>query len=46
MPNHSTTHLDPRAPLVLDTRQLPRQPGAMRTVERVISGAGRTSAWR
>ena len=36
MPDHSTTHLDPRAPLVLDTRQLPRQPGSLRTVERVI----------
>ncbi len=36
MPHHSTTRLDPRAPLVLDTRQLPRQAGAMRTVVRVI----------
>lgn len=36
MHDHSTSHLDPRSPLVLDTRQLPRQPGAMRTVERVI----------
>jgi DUF177 domain-containing protein len=35
MPNHSTTHLDPRSPLVLDTRELPRRPGAMRTVNRV-----------
>lgn len=37
MRNHSTTHLDPRLPLVLDTRQLPRQPGAMRTVDRVVA---------
>jgi uncharacterized protein len=36
MPNHSTTHLDPRSPLVLDTRELPRRPGAMRTVRRVV----------
>jgi len=36
MPDHSTTHLDPRAPLVLDTRQLPRQPGTMRAVTRVV----------
>ncbi len=36
MPNHSPTHLDPRSPLVLDTRELPRRPGAMRTVNRVI----------
>ncbi|BCB82166.1 metal-binding protein [Phytohabitans flavus] len=36
MPNHSPTHLDPRSPLVLDTRELPRRPGAMRTVSRVV----------
>ncbi|WP_345511311.1 YceD family protein [Phytohabitans houttuyneae] len=36
MPNHSQTHLDPRSPLVLDTRELPRRPGAMRTVRRVV----------
>jgi len=36
MPNHSQTHLDPRSPLVLDTRELPRRPGAMRTVSRVV----------
>jgi uncharacterized protein len=36
MPNHQTTHLDPRSPLVLDTRELPRRPGSMRTVERVV----------
>ncbi|GAA4676821.1 YceD family protein [Phytohabitans rumicis] len=35
MPNHSQTHLNPRSPLVLDTRELPRRPGAMRTVSRV-----------
>ena len=37
MRNHSVTHLDPRLPLVLDTSSLPRQPGAMRTVHRVVS---------
>jgi uncharacterized protein len=36
MPNHAQTHLDPRSPLVLDTRELPRRPGAMRTVRRVV----------
>jgi uncharacterized protein len=36
MPNHSQTHLNPRSPLVLDTRELPRRPGAMRTVDRVV----------
>jgi uncharacterized protein len=35
MPNYSQTHLNPRSPLVLDTRELPRRPGAMRTVNRV-----------
>lgn len=35
MPKHSPSQLDPRSPLVLDTRQLPRRPGALRTVERV-----------
>jgi uncharacterized protein len=29
-------HLNPRAPLVLDTRDLPRSPGAMRVVERIV----------
>lgn len=29
-------HVDPRAPLVLDTRDLPRRPGAMRTVDRTV----------
>ena len=36
MPNHSQKYLDPRSPLVLDTRDLPRRPGAMRTVARVV----------
>ncbi|GAA1758029.1 YceD family protein [Luedemannella helvata] len=36
MREHSITHLDPRAPLVLDTRDLPRSPGAMREVVRVV----------
>jgi uncharacterized protein len=37
MPRHSPVHqLDPRAPLVLDTRDLPRRPGAMRTVRRTV----------
>jgi uncharacterized protein len=34
--NHSMERLNPRAPLVLDTRELPRRPGAMRTLHRVI----------
>lgn len=37
MREHTQTHLDPRSPLVLDTRDLPRSPGAMRAVERVIA---------
>jgi len=36
MRDHQPTHLDHRAPLVLDTRDLPRSPGAMRTFERVV----------
>ena len=36
MRNHSTNHLDPRAPLVLDTRDLPRSPGSMRELRRVV----------
>jgi uncharacterized protein len=36
MREHLTTHLDPRSPLVLDTRDLPRSPGAMRDVVRVV----------
>jgi uncharacterized protein len=36
MHDHSPHHLDPRAPLVLDTRDLPRRPGSMRVVDRVV----------
>ncbi|HEY0699070.1 MAG TPA: YceD family protein [Micromonospora sp.] len=36
MPKHSPNQLDPRSPLVLDTRELPRRPGALRTVKRVV----------
>ncbi len=36
MPKNLPTHLDPRSPLVLDTRDLPRRPGALRTVKRVV----------
>jgi uncharacterized protein len=36
MPNKPHPHLDPRAPLVLDTKDLPRRPGAMRAVERSV----------
>ena len=36
MPKHSPSTLNPRAPLVLDTRDLPRRPGALRAVERVV----------
>jgi uncharacterized protein len=36
MHDHQPTHLDPRAPLVLDTKDLPRTPGAMRTLQRVV----------
>ncbi|NES14019.1 MULTISPECIES: DUF177 domain-containing protein [Micromonospora] len=36
MPKHSPSQLDPRSPLVLDTRDLPRRPGALRTVKRVV----------
>ncbi len=32
----SQTHLDPRAPLVLSTRELPRRPGEMRPVVREV----------
>jgi uncharacterized protein len=31
------THLDPRAPFVLDTRELGRRPGAMRRVQRTVA---------
>jgi uncharacterized protein len=37
MRDSQPTHLDPRSPLVLDTRDLPRSPGAMRVVERVVA---------
>ncbi|HWH00225.1 MAG TPA: YceD family protein [Pilimelia sp.] len=36
MPDHPPKHLDPRSPLVLDTRELPRRPGAMRALRRVV----------
>ncbi|MEV4623628.1 DUF177 domain-containing protein [Asanoa sp. NPDC049573] len=36
MPKNTQSFLDARSPLVLDTRELPRRPGAMRTVERVV----------
>ncbi|GAB2918346.1 YceD family protein [Micromonospora polyrhachis] len=36
MPKPSPKTLSPRSPLVLDTRELPRRPGALRTVERVV----------
>jgi uncharacterized protein len=36
MREQSPVHLDPRSPLVLDTRTLPRGPGAMRAVERSV----------
>jgi uncharacterized protein len=36
MPDHTPRHLDPRSPLVLDTRDLPRRPGSLRTVRRVV----------
>ena len=36
MTNHSSHHLNPRSPLVLDTRELPRRPGLMRAVERRV----------
>lgn len=32
----SAKHLDPNAPLVLDTRELGRRPGSMRTVQRTV----------
>jgi uncharacterized protein len=37
MHDHSLKHLDPRAPLVLDTRDLPRRPGAMRAIHRAVT---------
>jgi uncharacterized protein len=36
MQHQTPTHLNPRSPLVLDTRDLPRRPGAMRTVNRTV----------
>ncbi|MEV4755258.1 YceD family protein [Micromonospora sp. NPDC049559] len=36
MPKHTPSQLDPRSPLVLDTRELPRRPGVLRTVKRVV----------
>jgi uncharacterized protein len=33
--HHSPNHLDARSPLVLDTKDLPRRPGVLRTVQRV-----------
>jgi DUF177 domain-containing protein len=36
MREHLPNHLDPRAPLVLDTRDLPRSPGAMRASTRTV----------
>src|SRR3954454_3694331 len=36
MRNHSANHLDPRAPLVLDTRDLPRSPGSTRAHREVV----------
>lgn len=33
----SAKHLDPNAPLVLDTRELGRRPGSMRNVERTVA---------
>ncbi|MEQ4302386.1 YceD family protein [Plantactinospora sp. B6F1] len=37
MPKHLPTHLNPRSPLVLDTRELPRRPGVLRTVNRTVA---------
>jgi uncharacterized protein len=36
MREHTVNHLDPRAPLVLDIRDLPRSPGAMRALTRTV----------
>lgn len=36
MSKHLRSQLNPRSPLVLDTRDLPRRPGALRTVKRVV----------
>lgn len=40
MRDHQPKHLDARAPLVLDTRELPRRPGAMRTLSVVVPAPG------
>ena len=36
MPEHKTPRLDPRNPLVIDTRELGRRPGSMRRIERTV----------
>jgi len=36
MPEHKTPRLDPRNPLVIDTRELGRRPGSMRRIERIV----------
>jgi uncharacterized protein len=36
MPHKPTPHLNPRSPLVLETRELPRRPGALRVVRRSV----------
>jgi uncharacterized protein len=36
MQHQPKTHLNPRSPLVLDTRDLPRRPGVMRVVTRSV----------
>lgn len=36
MHDRPTVHLNPRSPLVLDTRELPRRPGSMREVRRTV----------
>ena len=35
-----SAHLDPRSPLVLDTRELGRRPGSMRTLSRSVPAPG------
>ncbi|MDG4785542.1 YceD family protein [Micromonospora sp. WMMD1102] len=37
MPKHLPTHLNPRSPLVLDTRDLPRRSGVLRAVSRTVA---------
>jgi uncharacterized protein len=36
MPKYPQSHLDPKLPLVLDARDLPRQPGSTRALKRVV----------